>query len=246
MTESAMKVLVVDDEAPARRQLIRYLSSDDRFQVVGQAADGPDAVLQIQELKPDLLLLDIQMPAMSGFDVLRIVEPPYPAVIFATAYDQYAVQAFEVSAVDYLLKPISESRLKIALDRAVEGQGGDVKNLLDRLQQPGYITRLAVRHLKRVKLLQVEDIAYINSQHRVVHVFDKQQNRYWTNETLDQLMRRLDPEFFFRIHRSSVINLSADFELEPWDDGRLKVHFPGVTLTVARDPATRLRKRLQF
>ena len=119
--------------------------------------------------------------------------------------------------------------------------------MLDVLEQPEYAKRLAVRHLKRVKLIQVSQISYITSEHRVVYVFDQTGSKHWTHETLVQLEKRLNPEQFFRIHRSSIINLSASFEIEPWQDGRLKIHFPDKkTLIVAREPAAALRKGLGF
>jgi len=247
MANSPLKVLVIDDEAPARRKLLRYLSEDRRFLIAGEASNGPDAVEKIQALKPDLLLLDVQMPGMNGFDVLNMLEDPIPAVIFTTAYDKYAVDAFEVSAVDYLLKPISKQRLIEALDKTIAKPDVDLRSMLAQLVQPEYLRQLPVRHLKRVRLLDVTRIAYITSEHRVVHIYDEDGNSFWTGETLEQLNRRLDPNQFFRIHRSSIINLSANFEIEPWDDGRLKIHFANdQSLTVARDPATRLRELLSF
>ncbi len=240
------KVLVVDDETPARRKLIRQLSLVDTVECVGEAADGLQALQLIDELNPDLVLLDIQMPGMTGFDVVRLLETPKPHIIFVTAFDEYAVRAFEVAAIDYLLKPVSNERLQTALRKAAKLRV-DPSSLFDVLDHPDYAKRLAVKFLKRVRLVNVEDVAYITSENRVVYVVDRTGNRHWTNETLDQLVRRLNPEVFFRIHRSSIINLAADFEIEPWQDGRLKIHFQDDhSLIVAREPATELRALLQF
>ena len=112
---------------------------------------GPDAVEKVSDHKPDLLLLDIQMPGMTGFDVLRLLEDPLPAVIFTTAYDHYAVDAFEVSAVDYLLKPISHDRFSEAVDKVIANQQSDVRQVLEKVREPNYIGRLPVRFMKRVK-----------------------------------------------------------------------------------------------
>ena len=241
-----LKLLIVDDEAPARKKLARQLLQHPSVQVIGEARDGVEALTLVDELKPDVVMLDIQMPGMTGFDVIRLMDRPQPKVIFVTAYDEYATRAFDVAAIDYLLKPVSDARLNLAIKRIREADP-DAATVLDVLEHPGYAKRLAVRHLKRVKLVQVLDINYITSEHRVVYVFDKSGNKHWTNETLDQLSRRLDPEQFFRIHRSSIINLAASFEMEPWEDGRLKVHFDDDTmLMVAREPAIELRKLLGF
>jgi DNA-binding LytR/AlgR family response regulator len=246
-----LKLLIVDDEEPARKKLNRQLSDINQVEIIGEARDGPEALRLIEEKQPDVVMLDIQMPGMSGFDVVRLMQEPHPQVIFVTAYDEHAIRAFEVAAVDYLLKPVSNSRLLQALDKVkfdkVKTSRHKATEILDVLEPAEFAQRLAVRHLKRVKLVQVSDICYVTSEHRVVYVVDKSGEKNWTNETLDQLMRRLDPEQFFRIHRSSIINLSASFEIEPWEDGRLKIHFPdGSELIAAREPALALRKLLSF
>jgi DNA-binding LytR/AlgR family response regulator len=243
---SKLKLLIVDDEEPARKKLTRQLIGNTQVEIIGEARDGPEALRLIEEKNPDVVMLDIQMPGMSGFDVVRLMQEPHPQVIFVTAYDEHAIKAFEVAAADYLLKPVSDSRLLKALDK-VKASRHKATEILDVLEPAEFAQRLAVRHLKRVKLVQVSDICYVTSEHRVVYVVDKSGEKNWTNETLDQLMRRLDPEQFFRIHRSSIINLSASFEIEPWEDGRLKIHFPdGSELIAAREPALTLRKLLSF
>ncbi|HIG41564.1 MAG: response regulator [bacterium] len=250
MHTAKLKLLIVDDEAPAGKKIARQLSNHSQVEIIGEARDGVEALQLIDEKKPDVVLLDIQMPGMTGFDVVRLMQAPRPQVIFVTAYDEYATRAFEVAAIDYLLKPVSDARLIQSLDRVRESASDsapDASAVLDVLEQPSYAKRLAVRHLKRVRLVQTSDINYITSEHRVVYVYDRLGNKHWTNETLDQLSRRLDPQQFCRVHRSSIVNLSASFEIEPWDDGRLKLHFPDDTiLTVAREPAIALRKVLGF
>ena len=241
-----LKVLIVDDEAPARRKRVRQFSEIENAEIVGEAKDGAEALEMIATKAPDLVMLDIQMPGMTGFDVIRLLEEPRPGIIFVTAYDEYAIKAFEVAATDYLLNPVSNQRLNQAIEK-VTSNPSHPDEVLDVLEQPTYAKRLAARHLKRIKLVQVTDINYITSEHRMVYIVDKNGNRFWTNETLDQLTRRLDPDQFFRIHRSSILNLASQFEIEPWDDGRLKVHFADDTfLTVAREPATALKKLLEF
>jgi len=246
-----IKVLIVDDEAPARAKLQQYVEKDKRFIVVGQAKNGQEALNKISELQPQLILLDIQMPGMTGFDVLRLIETGSPAIIFTTAYDEYAVQAFEVSAIDYLLKPISEQRLQQALNKVIplaqSNWDEKIDDVLTNVAHKEYAKRLAVRHLNRVSLINTEDIAYIVSEHRLITIYNHDNERFWTNENLSQLETRLDPEYFMRIRRGAIINLSAQFEMETWDSGRLKVHFKsGRELIVSREHASNLRERLEF
>lgn len=254
VTAPVISTLIIDDEAAARNRLRTLLFDMPGLKLVGEAENGVQALELIERLEPQLLLLDIQMPAMDGFDVLRqLPAQTMPAVIFVTAYDQYALQAFDVSAVDYLLKPYSEERLQQALDKVVKKIAvsqpskipENMARLLENLPVAEFVRQLPVRVNKRVKLINVEDISRIVSEHRMINVYDRQSNRYWTNETLEQLQKRLDPERFFRVHRSGMINLMADFEIEPWDDGRLKIHFSdGEVITVAREPAKALKSIL--
>lgn len=237
-----VKALIVDDEAPARARLAQALEHETRVEVVGFAENGAQAVEAIESLHPDLVFLDVQMPELTGFDVLRLIdEHDRPAVVFVTAYDEYAVKAFDAAAVDYLLKPFSDQRLRQAIDRVLANVGAP-STIPDPVR---YVERLPVRFLKRVRLLDVGDITHLVSEHRVINVYTRAGERFWTPETLDSLERRLDPDRFFRIHRSSLLNLDASIEIEPFEDGRLRVHLPNdVALTVARGPAKKLKAQL--
>jgi DNA-binding LytR/AlgR family response regulator len=250
-SQSKLRVLIVDDEAPARRKLHSYLENDERFIVVGEAKNGREALTYISKLQPEILLLDIQMPGMTVVDVLRLMDAGSPAIIFTTAFDEYAVQAFEVSAIDYLLKPISQQRFQLALDKVITlfqlNWDEKIAQVLQKLQYKEYTKRIAVRQHKLVTLLNTEDISHIVSEHRLINVYTHDDERDWTIENLSQLAARLDPECFVRIHRSSIINLSAKFEIEPWDSGRLKLHLNnGKELMVSREHANNLRQRLGF
>lgn len=217
----ALRVLVADDEAPARSKIRRLLKEDARFEAVGEAADGPAAVAQVQALRPDLLILDIQMPGLTGFEVLQALEPPLPQVIFSTAYDRFALDAFEASAVDYLLKPYDAARFAKALDRAhaLHGsrKGGELKALLARVAQAP-LERLLVKAEDRwlpVPLRAVRRLSADGKQVRVhaegaVHVL---------RTSLAELERRLDPRRFVRVHRGEIVALDAVAHLEPWDHG---------------------------
>ena len=247
-----ISILIVDDEPPARNKLRRYLEADRRFQVIEECGDGPQTLASIESLKPDLLLLDVQMPGMTGFDVLRLLGEYRPQVIFVTAYEEYAVRAFDVSAVDYLLKPVGRKRFNEALEKFIKQWDGKVLDkdptlVLNALEAPAYPARLAVRRLDRVLLIAVADISHIVSEQRLISIYTHDNQRFWTGETLDQLQKRLNPDTFFRSHRGSLINLEGRFEIEPWKDGRLRLHYEsGKTLVVSREPARKLRELISF
>lgn len=217
----ALRVLVADDEAPARAKIKRLLKEDPRFALVGEAADGPATVAQVQALRPDLLVLDIQMPGLTGFEVLQALNPPLPQVIFSTAYDRFALDAFEASAVDYLLKPCDAARFAKALDRAhaLHGgrTGGALKALMAKVAQAP-LERLLVKGedrwfpvpLKAVRRLCAEGKQVQVHADGAVHVL---------RTSLAELERRLDPRRFIRVHRGEIIALDAVAHLEPWDHG---------------------------
>jgi two-component system LytT family response regulator len=251
MKNQKITVLIIDDESPAREKLRRYVGTDPRFEVVEEARNGQEAIAKIGCLRPQLVLLDIQMPGMSGFDVLRLIDTVKPAVIFTTAFDEYAVKAFDVAAVDYLLKPINQDRLQQALNKVSDlmEQNWDNKiaAVLQHLPQENYLDRLAVRHSRRVQIINVNDIALIHSEHRLINIYTHLNERYWTNENLTELEKRLNPQSFMRIHRSSLINLQAKFEIEVWDSGRLRLHFNNDKVAVvSREYSVKLRQRLNI
>ena len=241
--------LIVDDERTAREKLTRYVSQDSRFSILAQAKNGSEAVTLIEQHQPDLVLLDIQMPGLSGFDVIRLIKTMPRAIVFTTAFDQYAVKAFEVSALDYLLKPISNDRLQQSLDKVVTQL--EVENrlcqldLLQQLPTIRYSKKLPVRKKDTVLLLDVNQILFFRSEHRLVMVYDKQGQQYWTNDSLILLLEKLDPECFMRIHRNSILSLKSSFELKSWNSGRLKVLLPHeLELVVSREYTQELKTKL--
>jgi DNA-binding LytR/AlgR family response regulator len=247
-----MRVLIVDDELPARERLRRLLTEIETVEVVGEADDGQRAVELIEALSPDLVLLDIQMPKLNGFEVIEALEDP-PPVIFVTAYDEYAIRAFEVNALDYLLKPFSRERLAQALRRASESlsQGADAAAqfgpLLESLATQGcYVNRLAVRDGDRIRVLDVEQVDWIDiaDEQVMVHVGDQ---AYRVRRTLTELERRLDPARFFRAHRSAVVNLSRITEVIPWFKGSHRLRLSsGAELDLSRTQARALRELLDW
>jgi two-component system LytT family response regulator len=229
--EALLRVLVVDDEAPARRKLLRLLREDALVEVVAEADSGEGAVAAIANHRPDLVLLDVQMPGMDGLDVTRALSAAHtPQIVFVTAHEEYAVRAFEVHAFDYLLKPVSRERFRDVLRRAREqrGQGdsalsarmGDLFAELRRARS--FADRLLVHEEGRTRFVPVRDIAWVEADRNYV-VLHCRAGTHMLRGTLDALEKTLDPKDFARINRSSVVRLDAIRELHPWFHGEHKV-----------------------
>lgn len=227
-----MRVLVVDDEPAARRKVLRFLKEHGDVEVAGEAATGEQAVEQIVAAQPDLVFLDVQMPGMSGFEVVEAIASSdrVPAIIFATAHDEYAVRAFEVSALDYLLKPFDRERFERALDRARKSVGepaaaaqSQLLTLLDAMRPAGqYARRLLVPVNGRAVFVNTAEIVRLEADRNNV-VVHARQGAFALRSTLDALERRLDPQQFVRIHRSHVVNIDAVKEIHPWFHGDFKI-----------------------
>ena len=221
-----IRVVVVDDEELARARIKGLLEAFDDLECVGEAENGLEAVERIRELGPDLVFLDIQMPGMDGFEVLAALDD-VPLVIFATAYDEYALRAFEVNSIDYLLKPIEKERLAQAVERARELLSGE--NELGReierivgLVRTRRVDRLPVQKGKKIVLVDHANIVWVEASEGLVFVHTRDQ-RFLVNTTMAELEARLDPGTFFRTHRSSIVNLNHVVEIVPWFGGKYKV-----------------------
>jgi two-component system LytT family response regulator len=247
-----MRVLIVDDESPARERLKRLLADIEGIELVGEAASGIQAVEMIEGERPDLVLLDIQMPGLDGFEVMEALEDP-PPVIFVTAYDEYAIRAFEVNALDYLLKPFSRERLAKAIRRAQEAVAEErdfatrLGPLLESLADQGqYLARLAVRDRDRIRVLDVGEVDWIGIEGEQVMVHVRNQ-AYPIRRTLTELEARLDPTAFFRAHRSAIVNLDRVREVIPWFKGSHKLRLTtGAEVDLSRARARALRKLLEW
>ncbi len=223
-----LRALVVDDEPLARRALLRLLKREADVQVIGQCGDGESAVETIRRTRPDLVFLDVQMPEMDGFRVVEAVGVErMPVTIFVTAFDRYALRAFDANAVDYLLKPFAAERLTRALARARDRCVGKADqeaaqrlfSLLDRTRfQTDYAQRLTVSTRGRILFVEVADIDWIEAEgnYARLHVSRK---IYDVRETLQSLMEKLDPRDFVRIHRSTIVNQRRIREVQPWFRG---------------------------
>ena len=220
-----MRALIVDDEPLARRGVLLRLKKYQDVEIVGECADGSSAVEKILELSPDVVFLDVQMPGMDGFDVLRTLpKEDVPGVIFLTAYEQHALRAFEVHALDYLLKPVDDERFAAALDRARRHIDSSEKTraaerILAMLGQNAgkYATRFAVRTGTRIQIVLVEDIEWIGAagDYAEFHVGGRS---HLLRETMSALEQKLDPAKFIRIHRSRIVRSSSVNELRSIDN----------------------------
>jgi two-component system response regulator LytT len=251
----ALRAIVIDDEKLARDRLTGFLAGLGGVELIGEASNGIEAVQMIEDKRPDLVFLDVQMPGMDGFEVLRALSAPPPQVVFATAYDEYAIRAFEVQAVDYLLKPFARTRVEEAVGRArarlQQGAPGlDIDAVVRRLEEgrKSYVTQISVHSGRRILLLPVEDIRWFGVEHRLVYAHTAER-AFMTNYTLRELEDRLDPELFFRVHKASLVNLRHVKEIVPWFGGRYKLAMrdhAASEVAVSRTQARALRARLRW
>ncbi len=251
-----IRTLIVDDEPLARERLRSLLEQEADIEIVGACGEGRQAVAMIGDLAPDLVFLDIQMPGLDGFGVLQsITDRPLPAVIFVTAYDQYALQAFDVHALDYLLKPFTARRFQKALQRArldvkreaPEGHPVERRllNLLDDLGgERRYTKRIVVKSSGRIHFVKVDEIDWVEAEGNYVRLHIGPHS-HLLRETMKGMEAALDPEKFIRIHRSTIVNTERIKELQPLFHGEYAVLlYDGTRLVASRGPENRLRRLL--
>ena len=220
-----IRALVVDDEPLARQRIRKLLAHDAEVETIGECADGYEALAAINSHAPDLVFLDVQMPELDGFDVLaRLDDARLPLVVFVTAYDQYALRAFEVSAVDYLLKPFDRRRFATALTRAksrlVAGRETELTErtlaLLEELRaRTSHLERLMIKSGGRAFFLKTDEIDWIEAEGKYVRLHAARES-YLLREAIGSLEAQLDPKKFLRIHRSTIVNIDRVRELQPW------------------------------
>jgi two-component system LytT family response regulator len=249
---SRLTVLIVDDERPARTKIRRFVSADPDVTAIFEAADGPRAVDLVRAESPDLLFLDVQMPGLDGFQVVEALDPAHrPHVVFVTAFDEYAVRAFDVHAVDYVLKPFDADRLARALARAKETlarrRDGEDRRRLEglladvRRERPDRLERLLVEGADRAVLLPLARIDRLEAARNYV-TLHAGRDTYRVRATLDRLEERLDPRRFVRVSRGAIVNVDRIAELRPWSHGDWVVLLAdGTKLRLSR----RFRDRLQ-
>ncbi len=239
-----IRTLIVDDEPLGRERIRTLLGSDQEIEIIGECGDGRQAIIAIEKFCPDLVFLDVQMPELDGFSVLDQVAPvQMPFVIFVTAYDRYAVQAFEVHALDYLLKSFDRDRFLAALQRAKdeirrsrEGHWNDrLAGLLEDLQaRQKRLTRIIIKSAGRIGFLRIEEIDWVEAADNYVRIHAGRES-HLIRETLQSLERRLDSTKFLRIHRSTIVNIDRIQELRPLFHGDFAVKLvDGTELTLSR------------
>jgi two-component system LytT family response regulator len=237
-----MRALLIDDERLARTELRRLLAAFPDIAVVGEAADAAQARNQLVTLKPDLLFLDVQMPEETGLELLESLEPPVPMVIFTTAFDEFAVKAFELNALDYLLKPVDPARLAVAVERL----RGKASGAATQAAAPGRLApedKVFVREGERCWFVQVKQIRLLESEGSYTRVhFETAQPQLF--RSLKAMEDRLDPKYFFRANRSQIINLDWIDKIEPWFSGGLVVHLKGgAKIELSRRQAQEFREK---
>ena len=251
---SKIRTMVVDDEPVARERIMGLLQQEKDIELVGECADGQQAINAIQAQHPDLVFLDVQMPACDGFGVIEQVGAErMPAVVFVTAYDEYALKAFEVHAIDYLLKPFGRDRFQQTLQHAREHlerrRAGDLgRRLLALVQdlkpEPTKLDRLVVKSGGRVFFLRTDEIDWIEAAGNYVRLHLSEDSHLF-RETMNNMEARLDVRRFVRIHRSRIVNTDRIKELQPWFNGEYVVVLQnGTRLTLSRGYREKLQERL--
>jgi two-component system LytT family response regulator/two-component system response regulator LytT len=267
MGAAGLKAVLVDDEPLARDELGYLLGQIGGIEVIGQAGNGPDALTALDRLRPDVVFLDVQMPGLTGFEVARrLLEMRAPSqIIFVTAYDQHAIEAFEVNAVDYLLKPVEQARLELAVDRARRRISfdrvldGDAAAAVTQAQLERIVQlvaerqhrreRLAIKVGERFLLVQAEDVIYASLRDDGIAVVTEQHAGTSNYRTLDELQDRLDPAVFWRVHRSHLVNINKIKEIVPWFSRNYILRMKDAKTTeipVSRTQTRRLREYLKL
>ena len=246
-----IKALIIDDEALARDLLRHYLSKDGRVEVIGECSNGFEGVLAIQELKPDLIFLDIQMPKITGFEMLELIPDP-PAIIFSTAFDQYAIRAFESNAIDYLLKPYPYDRVVAALNKAVEKlnskmKGSEINQLIEKHDEDsGILNRVVVKSGRKIQVIPADSIHYIESQDDFVMIYCSD-GHFMKQKTMRFFEQHLNSEQFVRIHRSYLLNLACISEIQQYEkESWLVLTKQGAKLKVSKGGYASLKDKLEM
>jgi two-component system LytT family response regulator len=245
MKKAPLRAVIVDDEALARKFIRRMLRDDPDVEIVGECSNGKEAAATIKKQDPDLVFLDVQMPEMNGFAALESIGVDQcPLVIFTTAYEQYAIRAFELHALDYLLKPFDQARFKDAIKHAKERFGSEhekdarrqIGALLENIKnKPKYLERFVIKAGGRITFLRVDEINWIEADDKYVHLHTDKAHPM-VRQTLSAMESQLDPGKFQRIHRSTIVNVEQIKELQPLFSGEHAVHLKdGTKLTLSRN-----------
>ena len=241
-----IKVLIIDDEEYAREVIREYLSGQDDIEISGDFSDGFSALKAIVELKPDLIFLDIQMPKLTGFEMLEIIDKP-PMIIFTTAFDDYAIKAFEQNAVDYLLKPFSRDRFISAIDKArlrleLKDKVGNIEKLKSHLAQKNeIINRIVVKTRHEIKIIPVDEVVFIEAQDDYVMIYLKDE-KYLKQKTMKFFEKSLSQKAFVRVHRSFIVKIDQIKSIEAYEkSSNILILNDGRKIPVSRTGRTTLK-----
>lgn len=246
-----IRAIIIDDEELARKLIRNFLDNYPEIDIIGECANGFEGIKIIQELKPDLLFLDIQMPKITGFEMLELLDE-YPSIIFTTAYDQYAIKAFEINALDYLLKPFSRARFDTAIKRVLDKQAAN-QEMSDAPkyssiseEREEYLNRIVVKTGSKVKIISVDDIHYLEAQDDFVMIYSSE-GKYLKGKTMKYYEAHLSPEDFIRAHRSYIVKADQILQIEPYEkDSHLLVLKCGSKIPVSRNGYAKLKEVLRF
>jgi two-component system LytT family response regulator len=253
-----LRIVIADDERPARSFLKNILDGFEDVEIIGEAENGAEAVELIKQTKPDLALLDLQMPEISGLEVVKLLrKSQLPLVAFVTAYDEFAVQAFEVNAVDYLLKPVDKARLGETLSRARERleqadfqmrEAGNLKaaaETYDKISPKDFLRRIPIRAKDEILLVSIDEIASIVADGELLHIINLQNKKFTINFRLKELETRLEPNKFVRLSRGTLVNLEMIAKISPLPGGTYSVTLSnGQKLSSSRLQSRVLREHL--
>lgn len=247
-----IKAIIIEDEQPARELVKNYLKMFDTIELLGEFSDGFSGIKAINELHPDLVFLDIQMPKLTGFEMLEILDH-MPNIVFTTAYDQFAIKAFEMNAVDYLLKPFSRERFGQAVEKAMERLSkkqvshDNLRELKKHVQHNiEKIERVVVKTGSKIKVIPVEDMVWLESQDDYVMIYTSA-GKYLKQETMKHFEEHLDPGQFIRVHRSYIVRLDAIVQLELYEKGSyLAVLNTGAKVKVSDSGYKNLKSKMSF
>lgn len=245
-----IQAVLADDEVLARQKLRQFLRDEPEIEIVGECASASETVELVRAARPALLFLDIRMPGMDGFDVIGAIESeniPVPAIVFTTAYDQYALRAFEIHAVDYLLKPFTAERLRSAIHRVrerISGADSSARGHDRGREGSGYTTRIVFKSRGRILFLPVSEIRWIGAEENYVRLSTERET-HLLRETMSHLEERLDPQQFLRVHRSYIVNLHYVKEVRTEHDGESSVMMvDGQRIAMSRSYKSRILETL--
>jgi two-component system LytT family response regulator len=245
-----LRTIIVEDEELARQLMKSFLSETDKIEIIAECENGFEGVKMINDLKPDLVFLDIQMPKITGFELLELLEHK-PQIIFATAYDQYAIKAFEYNAADYLLKPYSKDRLHEAVDKVFEriqkdGSNSDVAERVGNFPKEGFLDRVVVKDRHKIHIIPVDHIRYIESMDDYVMIYATE-GRHMKQKTMHYFEDTLNPKEFVRIHRSYIIKVSEINEIQQYEkESYIVILHDKTMLKVSKTGYRNLKEVLNF